>query len=694
MFTSSNGSKSFSLANIIEEQLNNITLGGNPLNLVEPESGLGLEDTLAPVEEAGSSRRNSIPGSGSSASRDDGSPPVDKAVEPLQQNEIRWFYKEAGSKTWRPFNGHDTISIESVFRTLPKEVQESKGKHGQPNARPAEPAVSSALDNKPTGARTPTNPKVLVLGGLYEVDLVDRTCLSIYWPGEEFIITRGSWFYESWQPLDEESSRNVEEIYLELFLGKKNSDYLVDSTTNAIRTEVFSDCNIDWYSPTEVYLYKKAASTKIVRSFTQKLGYFKKSTGSKIIRGYKNLAKDDDKHKDITHLVFVVHGIGQKMNIGAQIFSNTISIRERVSYLQDKYFPECNERVEFFPVEWRSNLVLDGGTVDAITPLHIKYLRQVLNSSAMDIMYYTSPLYCGEIQLGLVTEMNRLYSMFLERNPHMKPKVSVIAHSLGAVIVYDIVTGWMPMGTQNRSDIEPGKSRLRFPLDNFFCLGSPLAVFLALRVPKGHHGYHLFPPTLCNRLYNIYHLTDPVAYRLEPLVVKDYSRIAPLPLHSYNAINPIPYSEMNLELEEPADINAVSVFPPDGTSSPVETPNKDKSWRFWNLVRGKQCAETGGSPHHMDSQSQARDDEGNSSTTRLPGGLQHRLDYVLTSGTVVPLVFRSVLISHTAYWNNNDVAYFVLTRIFPELEIQRAFSDKSEPKKLTRILPQFFAKHI
>lgn len=83
--------------------------------------------------------------------------------------------------------------------------------------------------------------------------------------------------------------------------------------------------------------------------------------------------------------------------------------------------------------------------VDSITPPHVKMLRQVLNTSAMDIMYYTSPIYCGEIQAGLVTEMNRLYSMFCQRNPSIKPKVSVIAHSLGAVIVYDIVTGWLPM---------------------------------------------------------------------------------------------------------------------------------------------------------------------------------------------------------------------------------------------------------
>lgn len=60
-------------------------------------------------------------------------------------------------------------------------------------------------------------------------------------------------------------------------------------------------------------------------------------------------------------------------------------------------------------------------------------------------MYYTSPIYCAEVQDGLTTEINRLYSMFRERNPLIEPKVSVIAHSLGAVIVYDIITGWLPM---------------------------------------------------------------------------------------------------------------------------------------------------------------------------------------------------------------------------------------------------------
>lgn len=45
--------------------------------------------------------------------------------------------------------------------------------------------------------------------------------------------------------------------------------------------------------------------------------------------------------------------------------------------------------------------------VEAITPHRLLRLRQLLNSSAMDIMYYTSPLYCCEVscESGLITDM-------------------------------------------------------------------------------------------------------------------------------------------------------------------------------------------------------------------------------------------------------------------------------------------------
>ena len=103
-----------------------------------------------------------------------------------------------------------------------------------------------------------------------------------------------------------------------------------------------------------------------------------------------------DRLPDITHIVFVVHGVGQVVD-DTTIIRNTNLMRDNVQGLMAKHFPgfqkETSQRVEFFPVEWRSSLRLDEGMVKHITPQRIMGLRNLLNSSAMDIMYYTSPLF-------------------------------------------------------------------------------------------------------------------------------------------------------------------------------------------------------------------------------------------------------------------------------------------------------------
>ena len=50
-----------------------------------------------------------------------------------------------------------------------------------------------------------------------------------------------------------------------------------------------------------------------------------------------------------------------------------------------------------------------------------------------------------EIWQTLQEELNRLYEMFVQRNPYFEAnggKVSIVAHSLGCVVTYDILTGW------------------------------------------------------------------------------------------------------------------------------------------------------------------------------------------------------------------------------------------------------------
>jgi hypothetical protein len=69
--------------------------------------------------------------------------------------------------------------------------------------------------------------------------------------------------------------------------------------------------------------------------------------------------------------------------------------------IAEKYFADENKkgRVEFVPVEWRSSLKLDEGVLDLVTPHTVRGVRNVINTSMMDIMYYTSPFYREEVSV-------------------------------------------------------------------------------------------------------------------------------------------------------------------------------------------------------------------------------------------------------------------------------------------------------
>uniref|UniRef100_A0A672MP66 DDHD domain-containing protein n=1 Tax=Sinocyclocheilus grahami TaxID=75366 RepID=A0A672MP66_SINGR len=115
---------------------------------------------------------------------------------------------------------------------------------------------------------------------------------------------------------------------------------------------------------------------------------------------------------------------------------------------------------------------------------------------------------------------------------------------------------------------------LKFKVENFFCMGSPLAVFLALRgVRPGTNGTqdHFLPKSICQRLFNIFHPTDPVAYRLEPLILKHYSNISPVQIHWYNTSSPTPYDQIRPTLLNPSKESA-SVSDTESLPSPCTSP--------------------------------------------------------------------------------------------------------------------------
>ncbi|KAG8449203.1 hypothetical protein GDO86_016029 [Hymenochirus boettgeri] len=543
-------------------------------------------------------------------------------VTELGPEEVRWFYKE-DKKTWKPFIGYDSLRIELAYRKLDELTREREGDkqtEGEKEAADVDPlTIGDLVKIEP----------VCVRSGLYEVDVTEGECYPVYWNQTDKIpVMRGQWFVDgTWQPLDEEESNLIEQEHLRCFRGQQMQESLdmeiakpIDHK-DAIQSLKLSRSHVDWHSVDEVYLYSDATTSKIARTVTQKLGFSKaSSSGTRLHRGYVEEATYEDKPVETTHIVFVVHGIGQKMDQG-RIIKNTATMRDTARRIEEKHFSNIvTDQVEFLPVEWRSKLALDGDTVDSITPDKVRGIRDMLNSSAMDIMYYTSPLYRDELVKGLQQELNRLYNLFCSRNPQFEEKggkVSIVSHSLGCVITYDIMTGWNPvqlyeqLEQQEEQDAEAPwvsyeeehilrelyitKQRLReledrlhevrasstcnvpalkFKVENFFCMGSPLAVFLALRgIRPGNRGNqdHILPKAICNRLFNIFHPADPVAYRLEPLILKSYNNILPVQIHFSNTTNPLPYKHMKPSFINPSK-ETTSMSDTESIPSPSTSP--------------------------------------------------------------------------------------------------------------------------
>ncbi|XP_059369133.1 phospholipase DDHD1b [Carassius carassius] len=729
-----------------------------------------------------------------------------EVVTELGPEEVRWFYKE-DKRTWKPFVGHDSLKIELAYRKYcelnPNEVrrrdagEEAEDLFEAPSGGEAPEVRRQSVPERAEAGGSPEETEldsesievdaVCVRGGLYEVDIHKKDCYPVYWNQQDHIpVMRGQWFTDgTWLPLEEEDSDLIELEHLDRFRGRQMKDTFdmeavattVDSK-DAIHSLKLSRSHVDWHSVDEVYLYSDATTSKIARTVTQKLGFSKaSSSGTRLHRGYVEEAALEDTPPETTHIVFVVHGIGQKMDQG-RIIRNTSMMRDAARKMEEKHFSDrINEHVEFLPVEWRSKLTLDGDTVDSITPDKVRGLRDMLNSSAMDIMYYTSPLYRDEITRGLTKELNRLYTLFCERNPEFaeKGKVSIVSHSLGCVITFDIMTGWDPVrfvheevpdameadvSRQERQlqedlrntclrmrDLEDklwrcqtSSSRpspaLKFKVENFFCMGSPLAVFLALRgVRPGTNGTqdNILPKSICQRLFNIFHPTDPVAYRLEPLILKHYSNIAPVQIHWYNTTSPTPYDQIRPTLLNPSKESA-SVSDTESLPSPCTSPPQPRrhygesitslgkasimgaasigkgiggilfsrfsrsSGQVGSVEEEPSDSEGGACEKGEDGRLVELDDiveekteekieekTGDTSMSQSASAimdnssfeLENRIDFELREG-LVESRYWSAVTSHTAYWCSHDVALFLLTFMYRPNEANDMPEDNPE----------------
>lgn len=105
-------------------------------------------------------------------------------------------------------------------------------------------------------------------------------------------------------------------------------------------------------------------------------------------------------------------------------------------------------RIECLPISWHSCTRKQIGMNDQLNLISLNSvpkLRHFLNKVVMDALLYSSgPVYNQTIMTNVGNEINRLYSLFMENHPNFNGSVSLAGHSLGSVILFDLLANQLP----------------------------------------------------------------------------------------------------------------------------------------------------------------------------------------------------------------------------------------------------------
>lgn len=298
---------------------------------------------------------------------------------------------------------------------------------------------------------------VPVKGGLYEVDLPKRHCFPVYWHGEYRRVLRGHWFGRKggleWLPLREDIAEQLELAYrLQVWhrrtfqpSGLFAARIDIQGTTQGLHA-LFTGEDDTWEA--WLVLDKSGFSFNLASGNGVRVRRGFASSGSlkptqDELRQQKEEEMDDYcSQVPVGHLVFMVHGIGQRLE-KANLVDDVGDFRRITASLSERHltpYQRSTQRVLFIPCQWRKGLKLSGeSAVEQITLDGVRGLRVALSATVHDVLYYMSPVYCQDIIDSVSNQLNRLYMKFLKRNPGYDGKVSIYAHSLGSVLSYDIL---------------------------------------------------------------------------------------------------------------------------------------------------------------------------------------------------------------------------------------------------------------
>jgi hypothetical protein len=668
------------------------------------------------------------------------SPFIQSPAPTLPQVTVHWFYKvkDGVEPIWKPFTVEDSMAIET------------------------------AMEQGRTDAPIPVD------GTRFDVLIDRRVKTSVYWSGDEMEIRRCSWFYKSsvegrWVPYAEEVASRLE------------AEYAGAAASGRWQCKVVLE-NGEWvmlHSP-EVMMHFPTSSTSLgaLDDWGQVQPNDPALKPRVVHRGLEGLPDiPDGESEEVDHVFFVVHGIGSACDIKFRSITEVVDgFRNMAEDIGGKHFAGARlasraTRVDFLPVNWHKKLHgEDTGTDARLQPLTLRSipkLRSFVNDTLMDVLFYTSPVYCQTILDTVCREINNTFALYCSRNPGFSGEVSVIGHSLGSLILFDLLSGqvsetedgdkeaendeggeavevdqglvkprWdkdlsleevfeklgigdhagvfvnqgigmeeleqcseedlkeaeLPLGPRKKllnylktrtvktgfqqfqqsavvSSVDytvgpagTGQPSVRYPRLNikptaFFALGSPIAVFMAVR---GIHTLgHEFKLPSCQRFYNIFHPYDPVSYRIETLVSQEMADLRPLLIPHHMG-----RKRMHLELKETmtrmgtdikakvmdsirATMGAVYSVAGSFTGQPAESTVREEEER--RGVEGHSGEELDNNVVNIDSCL----------------NMGRRIDYVLQEAPMESFnEYLFALASHLCYWDSEDTCLMILREIY------------------------------
>ncbi|KAJ8380026.1 hypothetical protein SKAU_G00008040 [Synaphobranchus kaupii] len=333
----------------------------------------------------------------------DAVPPAYELVQP------HWFYcRRAEAKdSWLPFSREDSQKLEDVY-----------------------------------GAGGKEEVVVATEGERYDVKLRERKRYAVYWEQAPSEVRRCTWFYKGdkdsrYMPYPEDFSESLEDAYMiavTLDEWKRKLEFPTGETVILHNPKLIMQ-----YQPITLQDEWVSSPSEQTRPRTVK-------------RGIENIAVEipDGEPDTVDHLVFMVHGIGPACDLRFRSIIQCVNdFRSASLSLLNTHFKKAQDeqkigRVEFLPVNWHNALHGDATGVDEdiqrITLPSISRLRHFTNDTLLDLFFYNSPTYCQTIVDTVSSEVNRLYHLFQQRHPQFTGAVSVAGHSLGSLILFDLLT--------------------------------------------------------------------------------------------------------------------------------------------------------------------------------------------------------------------------------------------------------------